>query len=190
MKTRLITMAVVLAVIFLSKRSFSSLNPDINARSVAIDAIAKPGSKVNYRSKYIFTATAYPTAGNYSPGTTIATSNNGLYNLVYQNDGNLVLCNNSGTAYWASGPQVEHPIYAQFGTDGNIGLFHNVRPGFPNRYWYSNVTGLSTSFFWCLQDDGNFVRYGGHSGAIDWSVTPVSTGTGGPVISSHFNTIQ
>lgn len=194
MKTRLFLLAVVLAVISFSKNSFSYLNSGVGAKNLAKKAVMEKEakSKINL-SRFVFLASKYVYGGSsYTPGTTVAKSSNGQFNLNYQSDGNLVLCNNSGTTYWASGPLVSDPFWVTFGLDGNINEWKGQ--GGTIKYWDANVnfTGPQPwgQFFWVLQDDGNFVRYGGTpSSPVYNPPTLVSTGTGGPVRSSHFNTI-
>lgn len=102
----------------------------------------------------------------------ICTSNNGLYTLVMQQDGNLVLYKGGTTALWSTNTDgISNVREARFKADGTITvcIVQSVSP-----WWESGYPlYLGTPFHWILQDDGNFVRY---SGTSNWAV---STGTQG-----------
>jgi|GEM_PF-6223020 len=193
MKTALLFLG--LSLIPFSNKSFSNANPSSNESTLKISHTTDDLSAIKNltKPKSMFFASSIVTAGQiFTAGSLVAVSVNGLYYVQYQSDGNLVLCNNFGTAYWASGPLVSNPSYATFSANGSIYLQRNY--GSTN-YWNANNVAFSAapypSFYWILQNDGNFVRYDTAYGSPIGPSTPcVSTGTGGPVVSSHFNTIQ
>ncbi len=77
-------------------------------------------------------------------------SPNGVYTLLMQTDGNLVLYRQGGVPVWSTGTSTPG-TYAIMQTDGNFVLY---RPG-PVAVW-STSTGARNSNF-ILQDDGNLV---------------------------------
>ena len=193
MKTTLLFLG--LSLIPFSNKSFSNANSSSEASTLKISKATSSLSAIKNltKPKSMFFASSVITAGQtFTAGSLVAVSVNGLYYVKYQSDGNLVLCNNYGTAYWASGPLVSNPSYATFSANG--GIYLNRNNGGTN-YWNANNVAFSAApylpFYWVLQDDGNFVRYDvAYGSPINSSTHCVSTGTGGPVVSSHFNTIQ
>ncbi|AOM76961.1 hypothetical protein [Pedobacter steynii] len=95
--------------------------------------------------------------------TLIVRSNSGQYSLYIQQDGNLVLYNNS-KGIWSTGvSQVLNQGYlVSFSQDGRITLTASPS-GF--KMWESPIPEYG-GFYWILQDDGNFVRYSHNGGSI------------------------
>lgn len=146
------------------------------------------GSKTSYVSRIPSVYTP-GTANGYSGGalggyskrmSEVARSNNGLYSLFYQIDGNLVLYKRAtpnGTvlnndALWASNAYENSPLppennwdsslgaRATFQDDGNIVCFRADN----SIYWTSGIVAPSGSHpIWFLQDDGNFVGYSNYT---------------------------
>src|SRR5687768_11402669 len=86
-------------------------------------------------------------------GETIS-SNNGNYDLVMQDDGNLVLYRDSDDrALWASGTHGDAVSQVVMQHDGNLVVY-----GFPNPLWASDTWGKPGSYL-VVQDDGNVVIY-------------------------------
>lgn len=88
-------------------------------------------------------------------------SNNGLYFLILQEDGNLVMYEYGGTkAVWATGTNgnVKNAIMQE---DGNFVLYSDKGP-----VWASNTVGSKS--FLSLQDDRNLVVYRENGKAV-WS---------------------
>ncbi|MBY7740121.1 lectin [Paenibacillus polymyxa] len=81
-------------------------------------------------------------------------SANGVYKLILQEDGNLVLYTQQGIALWSSRTNGEAVKYALMQTDGNFVIY-----GYPNPLWSTRTNGWSNAFL-VLQDDGNLVVYG------------------------------
>jgi len=104
----------------------------------------------------------------------ICSSSNWQYDLVYQTDGNLVLY--KGTkALWSTG---KYNLATELNFHSNGNLFLQTYGG---NVWYDAQIGASgpDSFYWILQDDGNFVRYSTYD---NYSV---ATGTANGKVSSH-----
>jgi hypothetical protein len=80
-------------------------------------------------------------------------SNNDLYRLTLQADGNLVFYNNvTNAAIWASGTTTGHVLIMQ--TDGNLVLYDSNS----NAVWASN-TSMQAGASLAIQNDGNLVLY-------------------------------
>lgn len=82
------------------------------------------------------------------------TSPNGVYRLVMQGDGNLVLYRSGGVAVWASGTNGSNR-HAVMQADGNLVVYTGATP-----LWSSNTTGFGSTRL-TMQDDGNLVIYSG-----------------------------
>ncbi|WP_214073417.1 hypothetical protein [Mucilaginibacter sp. dw_454] len=196
MKTRLIVLAAVLAIVAFSKNSFSNLSPVVGKRNLVARAKMEHEAglkeQINLGIPFFAPGNALSGYSTYTPGTTVLRSTNGEFNLNYQTDGNLVLCNNTGTAYWASGPQATDAFWVVFALTGDINEWKGI--GGVTKYWDANIPGSCpcspNTYFWILQNDGNLVKYAGTPSNPNYALGSVSTGTGGPVRSSHFNTIQ
>ncbi len=145
--------------------------------------------------------------GIYAKGEEVARSANGMYALIYQPDGNLVLyklayANGPTTlpALWATNAYNSQPTYdtflgtlrvkVEFHNDGNI----ICRDYYNNIYWTSSYTS-SPNPIWILQDDGNFVGYKDYIVSGNGSITTTgasfaSTATDGGRVSNYFGTIK
>ncbi len=115
---------------------------------------------------------AFP-SGEISPGTTMqfnqwAMSPNGLYVLIMQGDGNLVLyqvdgappmSNSSFQGYpiWASQTDYGIPLVFDVQTDGNL-VIYDETDGSNKVMWASNTQNSSPAYL-AVQDDGNVVYY-------------------------------
>jgi hypothetical protein len=97
-------------------------------------------------------------------------SPNGLYILVLQTDGNLVLYDNYYNAIWSTGTEYQNVIMAQMQSyDGNLVLY-NVNN---QSVWTSN-TLFNPGAYLDIQDDGNLVIYTKDAYPL-WSVLKVQT---------------
>ena len=84
-------------------------------------------------------------------------SPNGLYTLIMQLDGNLVLYENKNRPVWATNTDGSGATVAIMQADGNLVLYDNAsRP-----IWSSNTHGNANSVL-VLQDDRNLVMYQGN----------------------------
>ena len=129
----------------------------------------------------------------------IALSNNNIYSLYFQMDGNLVLYKTVGgvsTALWASENTVINNgpggSRVTFQADGNI--VHILSNSNPLVTWAANKFG-GPNPIWILQDDGNLVGYSNHTLGYNNVVTITgtsfgTTGTQGGNKSSHFGKIR
>ncbi|MFD0532324.1 hypothetical protein ACFQ1I_46420 [Kitasatospora arboriphila] len=101
-------------------------------------------------------------------------SPNGVYHLMQQQDGNLVLYGPANHVLWATGTAQQvigdySHRYAQMQYDGNFVVYDGNTP-----VWASNTAGFPEARL-VLQDDGNLVIYSG-SGQPVWS-----SNTGGQI---------
>lgn len=78
-------------------------------------------------------------------------STNGLYSVILQTDGNVVLYDKSMSPLWATGAMGADSFVMQ--TDGNLVAYQGTRP-----LWASGTNGQANAFA-IVQDDGNFVVY-------------------------------
>ncbi|WCT13578.1 hypothetical protein [Mucilaginibacter jinjuensis] len=132
------------------------------------------------QSKQIVNGTAF------YPNQVCAKSNNGLYRLVYQGDGNLVLYNSANVGLWASGPLQNGNLSSCDFAYFNIVIHRN---GGSVLWSYSPPQhDATTAGSWVLQDDGNFVFYAvlNYAGGS----YSVSTGTQGGKKSGNFGTFK
>ncbi|MFO0579809.1 MAG: hypothetical protein U1A78_38035 [Polyangia bacterium] len=91
--------------------------------------------------------------GQYlNPGESLVSAN-GLYKLIMQTDGNLVLYQNQ-RALWSSRSNGSQPKQAIMQTDGNFVVYFN------NRGPWATGPRVPGSYI-VMQDDGNVVVYGG-----------------------------
>lgn len=79
------------------------------------------------------------------------------YYLMFQNDGNLVLSNNNGTAIWEAGTS-NRGSRAEFQNDGNLVIYDSY-----NRALWSTNTARRGGDKLTVQNDGNLVIYGDYS---------------------------
>jgi hypothetical protein len=116
-------------------------------------------------------------------------SPNGLYFLVLQHDGNLVLYRKSGRAVWASKTGGLGVDRAELQSDGNFVLYtvdHVAR-------WHTGTDFQPTNHL-LLQDDGIFVLYSMGHPTVQWSsnrhngyLIPMSTNLRTESLDSTFN---
>jgi hypothetical protein len=89
-------------------------------------------------------------------------SNNGVFVLTMQTDGNLVMY--KGTqAVWSSNTAGNANAYATMQNDGNFVVYNS----YGSALWYTNTWGNSGAYA-VMQNDGNFVVYNS-SGRALWS---------------------
>lgn len=97
---------------------------------------------------------AWNTNGNltWNPGETVLQSNNGLYTLVFQTDGNLVLYRYADEVVWASGTDNKGAEGFRFQTDGNLVIYGKNN----SLVWASNSHNKGGQTL-VLEDNGEFV---------------------------------
>lgn len=96
------------------------------------------------------------TQGNYYQGFTL-TSPNGVYTLVLQNDGNLVIYNNSkGRAIWAAPNTWHNTDYIVFGSKYGLQC---VKYDTATAFHFSFVVRAPGAAYLSMQNDGNLVIY-------------------------------
>jgi len=88
-------------------------------------------------------------------------SQNGLYTLIMQGDGNLVLYNTAGQPLWHTNTWGFPGAYLIFQGDGNVVIYYGSYP-----LWHTNSHGTNASLF-VVQDDSNVVLYG-PNGEVYW----------------------
>lgn len=99
------------------------------------------------------------------------TSNNGQYQLILQQDGDLVLYH-LGYPSWLWSSRTKDAIRAIMQPDGNFVLYdYSGKP-----LWATGTSGANASFL-ILQDNGNLVIYRPNiqeweSGTSNWIVSP------------------
>jgi subtilisin family serine protease len=89
-------------------------------------------------------------------------SQNGLYTLIMQGDGNLVLYNQAGQPLWHTNTHGNPGAFAIFQTDGNFVVYTSGG----RALWHTNTHGTAASIF-VVQNDSNIVIYG-PSGQVFW----------------------
>lgn len=100
------------------------------------------------------------TSGYWSAGDVVAESASGEYQLQFQPDGNLVLYDMFPyqRALWASGPMSSNASHIWFSSYGVTAAWDLNN----NNIWTGDANTCSTytaSYYWVLQNDGNFVCY-------------------------------
>jgi hypothetical protein len=80
-------------------------------------------------------------------------SNDGVFRVVLQSDGNLVVYDDQNKALWASGTNGKAVSRCIMQTDGNLVIY-----GYNNAIWASNTNGNRGAYL-SMQDDGNLVIY-------------------------------
>jgi pimeloyl-ACP methyl ester carboxylesterase len=96
------------------------------------------------------------------PGDSLASSN-GLYHLVYQGDGNLVLYDDGGRPLWASHTDGSAPGVAVMQGDGNFVIYN----GYSDPIWHTATHGYGGAYLE-VGNDGNVVIYDA-SGSPLWA---------------------
>jgi hypothetical protein len=107
---------------------------------------------------------AWNTGGDrtWKPGETILQSPNGVYTLVFQADGNLVLYRYADEVLWASGTSGKAAQGFRFQKDGNLVIYN------PNgALWAANCHNRGGEAF-VLEDDGSLVVHA-PGAAVIWS---------------------
>ena len=89
------------------------------------------------------------TNGNWSAATLTFTNNN--YQLILQQDGNLVLTDAVGTILWSTGTSGQGVVQALMQTDGNFVLYNQVQP--------TNQPGSPSDAVWSTGTHGNSGAY-------------------------------
>jgi hypothetical protein len=90
---------------------------------------------------------------NWIPGNDVLVSNNGIYRLVFQPDGNLVLYKYSVIELWSSGTANKGAKGLRIQKDGNIVIFNDKAA-----IWAANCHGKGGEAL-SLEDDGNLVMH-------------------------------
>jgi subtilisin family serine protease len=131
--------------------------------------ITNPGAGSPNRLLFVGGSTPPPPPANDSlvrgqglqPGQFLR-SQNGLYTLIMQGDGNLVLYNQAGQPLWHTNTWGFPGAFAIFQTDGNFVVYS--ASGVP--LFHTNTHGTAASLF-VVQNDSNVVIYG-PSGEVYW----------------------
>ncbi len=80
-------------------------------------------------------------------------SDDGVFRVVMQSDGNLVVYDNQNKALWASGTNGQAVSQCTMQTDGNLVIY-----GYYNAIWASGTQGNPGAYL-DMQNDGNLVIY-------------------------------
>jgi hypothetical protein len=110
--------------------------------SLVLSFAAKAQSPASYAAEFT----------KKSGNNVVLRSPNGIYTLVYQRDGNLVLLNGK-TSIWATKTNGKASTKLIFQGDGNLVLYNNTTP-----IWGAQCHGKGGSYV-SLQDDGNLCIY-------------------------------
>lgn len=110
----------------------------------------------------------YPNSSIYSP--------NGVYRLIFQTDGNLVLYKNGTQVIWDTNteicaPSQYVPYATRFQSDGNLVVYYSLwnNPLQPvGDVWDANTQGHPNSRL-VVQDDGNVVIYDSNNKVL-WAI--------------------
>lgn len=119
--------------------------------------------------------------------TDLLVSHNGTFQLILQEDGNLVLYIADSEAQlnrpiWASGTQNQPSDHCIMQDDGNLVIYDNAG----NPLWNSGTQGNPGAFLF-VQDDGNTVIYTGDGEtALKWT----DTAAGEPQSGNVFQPLQ
>ncbi|MBP2330478.1 subtilisin family serine protease [Kibdelosporangium banguiense] len=155
-----------------------SANPGLNPQQVAgtlyanatMGLVGNPGPGSPNRMLFV----AHPTPPAPAPGPDrlirgqslssgqVLRSQNGLYTLAMQSDGNLVLYNQASQAIWHSSTGGNPGAFAIFQSDGNFVLYRANGVAL----WHVATNGTAANLF-LVQNDGNLVITG-PSGQVYW----------------------
>ncbi len=91
---------------------------------------------------------------SFNPTGNVFRSENGVYTLKFQDDGNLVLYKNGNNPIWASQTDGKSSKKLRFQDDGNFVIYDSA----DNPIWSSNTNNKNGSYI-TLQNDGNLVIY-------------------------------
>ncbi len=91
---------------------------------------------------------------SWNPTGNVLRSENGVYTLKFQEDGNLVLYRNGNNPIWASQTQRKSSKKLRFQDDSNFVIYDAN----DNAVWSSNTNNKNGSYI-TLQNDGNLVIY-------------------------------
>jgi subtilisin family serine protease len=150
-------------------------NPGLDPQTVANvmyanatpDRITDPGPGSPNRLLFVAGGQPPPPADDHlvrgqglNPGQFLR-SQNGLYTLIMQDDGNLVLYDTAGQPLWHTNTWGYPGAYAIFQDDGNFVIYLGSWP-----LWHTNTWGTAASLF-IVQNDSNIVLYGPY-GEVYW----------------------
>lgn len=128
---------------------------------------ATPSIQFTESSSQSASADTLPSGASLAPNEHI-NSQSGRFQLILQDDGNLVLYDlPSGSALWASGTNGQSVATCIMQTDGNLVLYSPSGAA----VWASNTYGNSGAYL-VVQNDGNVVIYT-PSGAAVWATNTV-----------------
>ncbi len=136
-------------------------NNDDSIQSVADARSAVKTYTYNNRGLVTGINSALPIADTLQSGQSLSagqfiTSLNGVYKLIYQTDGNLVLYNTTtNAALWTIGVTSGAPGSMQMQTDGNLVVYNS----YGTAVWQSSTNNGDSGTRLVVQDDGNTVLY-------------------------------
>lgn len=104
-----------------------------------------------------------PSGQSLTPGQFIF-SENRLYTLLFQTDGNLVLLNGQREVLWASGTENQSAANCIMQADGNFAIYSTNN----SLLFASNTEGYPESYL-TLQNDGNVCIYQASNGGAVWT---------------------
>lgn len=135
--------------------------------SAALDVCGKRVSSCQLRFAFISNLPTSGTTNTLSAGNTLAAgaklvSSNGWYQLIMQNDGNLVIYDKAGNARWSSKTPIGAAARLIMQNDGNAVVYRNSN----NAVLWSSGTANSGGNRITMQNDGNLVIYTAANAAV------------------------
>lgn len=122
---------------------------------------------------YSDTVTAAQNVSLYANSAIYSTT--GVYKLIFQVDGNLVLYKNGSQVIWAVNVQNCIPtpnvaVRARFETDGNLSIYYALQNNPTQEFsvWSTNTQGHPNSRL-IVQNDGNVVIYDSNNSVV-WAI--------------------
>jgi subtilisin family serine protease len=134
---------------------------DILYADATVNVVGNPGAGSPNRLLFVnqTTSTHYLTRGQALAPNQFLRSANGLFTLVMQSDGNLVIYNQLNQAIWHIN-RFGTPVQAAFQTDGNFVVYHSIVGRGVVAVWDTHTANTAANLL-VLQDDSNLVLYGG-----------------------------
>lgn len=136
----------------------------------------KTSTNINSKNNNALKTSSYPSTlynGQHLYKNQRLVSQNGVYTLVHQGDGNVVLYKNNSTALWASsstyGKDTNRLTLQYDGNliittnNGNVIWSTNTQEGYRSDCWFWNVNCsryFTKGKYLVMQNDGNLVLYG------------------------------
>jgi hypothetical protein len=152
----------------------------MSLKDIKTDMYAWSNNKDAVAIKGCYGVTYELLAGNYITDT--LTSKNGIFALVMQSDGNLVIYKKGGSAVWST--KTSGSNRTRLTSVGNLEI--RVSGGLESLVWQSGSSGTGSKLV--VSDEGNAVIYD-QSNNVVWSSDIVASTTGGVIVPVVANSI-